>query len=266
MEVKHTSPLLPLRDIVVFPSMVIPLFVGRDKFDLEDNNLLYPPHKILPSNPSTTGDYRKLIVDSINNVQNAWVYPEKDNLQNIAGLYSVKVQLKDNSGKNIIDKSIKEVYNLLMQNRSIGTDFISITPLRKDEIKFEATITLDSFAVGEEVLAHIFKNIEEATSALTILIDEGADAIELMDDASLRTAKHIQNAPYNPSIIVDNSAGLLFEFQRKNQQEIDKMVTNGAHVVVAPVKGFENRLIAFLMLDLKKTNCKLIELVETKKQ
>ena len=31
MEVKHTSPLLPLRDIVVFPSMVIPLFVGRDK-------------------------------------------------------------------------------------------------------------------------------------------------------------------------------------------------------------------------------------------
>ena len=31
MEVKHTSPLLPLRDIVVFPSMVMPLFVGRDK-------------------------------------------------------------------------------------------------------------------------------------------------------------------------------------------------------------------------------------------
>ncbi len=49
------------------------------------------------------------------------------------------------------------------------------------------------------------------------------------------------------------------------QQEIDKMVTNGAHLVVAPVKGFEDRLIAFLMLNLKKTNCKLIELVEAKK-
>ena len=48
------------------------------------------------------------------------------------------------------------------------------------------------------------------------------------------------------------------------QQEIDKMVKNGAHLVVAPVKGFENRLIAFLMLNLKKTKCKLIELVETK--
>ncbi len=31
MEVKITQPLLPLRDIIIFPSMVTPLFVGRDK-------------------------------------------------------------------------------------------------------------------------------------------------------------------------------------------------------------------------------------------
>ena len=48
-------------------------------------------------------------------------------------------------------------------------------------------------------------------------------------------------------------------------QEIDKMITKGAHLIVSPVKGFEERLIAFLMLNLKKTNCKLIELVEAKK-
>ena len=49
------------------------------------------------------------------------------------------------------------------------------------------------------------------------------------------------------------------------QQEIDRMVKNGAHLVVAPVKGFDDRLLAFLMLNLKKTKCKLIELVETKR-
>ena len=27
----HRVPLLPLRDIVVFPHMVVPLFVGREK-------------------------------------------------------------------------------------------------------------------------------------------------------------------------------------------------------------------------------------------
>ena len=48
------------------------------------------------------------------------------------------------------------------------------------------------------------------------------------------------------------------------QQEIDKMVKNGARLVVAPVKGFEDRVIAFLMLNMKKTKCNLIELVGPK--
>ena len=48
------------------------------------------------------------------------------------------------------------------------------------------------------------------------------------------------------------------------QQEIDKMVKKGARLVVAPVKGFEDRVIAFLMLNMKKTKCNLIELVEAK--
>ena len=48
------------------------------------------------------------------------------------------------------------------------------------------------------------------------------------------------------------------------QQEIDKMVKNGARLVVAPVKGFEDRLIAFLLLNMKKTKCNLIELVGPK--
>ena len=31
MDVKISLPLLPLRDIVVFPHMIVPLFVGREK-------------------------------------------------------------------------------------------------------------------------------------------------------------------------------------------------------------------------------------------
>ena len=31
METTYVKPLLPLRDIVIFPSMVVPLFVGREK-------------------------------------------------------------------------------------------------------------------------------------------------------------------------------------------------------------------------------------------
>ena len=47
MDVKFTLPLLPLRDIVVFPSMVIPLFVGRDKSILALNEVMKKEKKII---------------------------------------------------------------------------------------------------------------------------------------------------------------------------------------------------------------------------
>ena len=47
MDVKFTLPLLPLRDIVVFPSMVIPLFVGRDKSISALNEVMKKEKKIV---------------------------------------------------------------------------------------------------------------------------------------------------------------------------------------------------------------------------
>ena len=47
MEVKITLPLLPLRDIVVFPNMVIPLFVGRDKSIATLNDVMKKDKKII---------------------------------------------------------------------------------------------------------------------------------------------------------------------------------------------------------------------------
>ena len=46
--------------------------------------------------------------------------------------------------------------------------------------------------------------------------------------------------------------------------ELGKMKKNGARIIVDAVKGFEDRLIAFVILDMKNTNCKLIELAEKK--
>ncbi len=47
MDVKTSLPLLPLRDIVVFPSMVIPLFVGRDKSISALNEVMKKEKKII---------------------------------------------------------------------------------------------------------------------------------------------------------------------------------------------------------------------------
>ena len=47
MDIKIEKPLLPLRDIVVFPNMVIPLFVGRDKSISALNEVMKKDKKIV---------------------------------------------------------------------------------------------------------------------------------------------------------------------------------------------------------------------------
>ena len=63
MEIKRKLPLLPLRDIVVFPSMVIPLFVGRDKSISALNEVMQGDKKIIlvTQKNSEVDDPKKMI-------------------------------------------------------------------------------------------------------------------------------------------------------------------------------------------------------------
>ena len=45
---------------------------------------------------------------------------------------------------------------------------------------------------------------------------------------------------------------------------IDEMTKKGGRLIVPPVEGFDGRQIAFVFLNMKKTNFNLIELVEIK--
>lgn len=57
---------------------------------------------------------------------------------------------------------------------------------------------------------------------------------------------------------------ICFEVEDINK-EIEKLVNKGGRIIVKPIKGFENRLIAFVMLNMKNTKCNLIELAEKRK-
>jgi methylmalonyl-CoA/ethylmalonyl-CoA epimerase len=48
-------------------------------------------------------------------------------------------------------------------------------------------------------------------------------------------------------------------------KEIKELEEKGGRVIVKPVKGFEDRLIAFILLNMKNTNCNLVELATEKK-
>jgi len=47
-------------------------------------------------------------------------------------------------------------------------------------------------------------------------------------------------------------------------EEVEKMRGIGARIIVEPTKGFEGRLVAFVLLNMKNTNCNFIELAEQK--
>lgn len=70
----------------------------------------------------------------------------------------------------------------------------------------------------------IFKNPEEAGKSIPFFKDLGADAIEFLDDASLKTAKHFQNAPYDAKSIKDDFTGILFEYQRNSSKQINHLL------------------------------------------
>jgi len=136
------------------------LLAYTDKFDLENNNLLIPAEKIFPSSALTPFDYRKIIIDQEDTVKNAWVNPIQDNVLGILGIYDVLIQLKDNLSEDQIQSSLKNIENILMENRSIATDFNPIIVLKKDVISLSADITINSFVLGESVLADIYHKIE----------------------------------------------------------------------------------------------------------
>lgn len=74
-----------------------------------------------------------------------------------------------------------------------------------------------------------------------------------------------KNSPI--SNFVENGGGihhLCFEV-KDIYNELDILKNKGARIIVEPVLGFENRLIAFVFLNMKNTKCNLIELAEMKK-
>ena len=99
--------------------------------------------------------------EQISNVKNAWVHPIEDNLIGLKGLYSILIQFTDEVSPNEIESTVVEIQDLLMKNRSIGTDIENINVLKKDHISISGDITLNSFALGETVLAEIYQEIEK---------------------------------------------------------------------------------------------------------
>ena len=124
----------------------------------------------------------------------------------------------------------------------------------------------------------VVKNIQESLGELTKFLDFKETTVPIgvksqkvnvcflkTSDVFIELIEPITND--SPVKTFSESGGgfhhLCFEVDNVSE-EIKTMKQKGARVIVEPTIGFEDRLIAFILLNLKNTNCNLIELVNKK--
>jgi hypothetical protein len=123
------------------------------------------PNEIFPCNALTINDYRKLIFDSIFELNNVWVLPLSGKTSSMNGLYKILLDVNDGvkeeeARKEVIQKT-KEVY---WNNRNICEDIEDIKILKHVPASFHANIEIDGKKDGESILAQIYFRLNEYLS------------------------------------------------------------------------------------------------------
>ena len=184
MDVKIEKPLLPLRDIVVFPNMVIPLFVGRDKSISALNEVMKKDKKIIlvTQKNSEIDDPKKNDIYTIGcegNILQLLKLPDGTVKVLVEGFKRVKIlDFKDD------DKFIKCEYTHLQDVLSKSEDLM---PLAMAAIKKLEKLTSINKKISTETInnikkltdvSHIADNI---SSHLTTSIPEKQQIFETID-------------------------------------------------------------------------------------
>ena len=175
MDVKLKLPLLPLRDIVVFPSMVIPLFVGRDKSITALNEVMKDQKKIIliTQKNSEVDDPKKndiFLYGCESNILQLLKLPDGTVKVLVEGTKRVKIQdFKDDEkfisctyeyqdDINIEDKeinslalsAIKKLEKLTTVNKKVSSDIIENIKQLKDPSK-----------IADNIASHLNTSISE---------------------------------------------------------------------------------------------------------
>ena len=175
MDIKISSPLLPLRDIVVFPNMVIPLFVGRDKSISALNEVMKKDKKIIlvTQKNSEIDDPKKtdiFLYGCEGNILQLLKLPDGTVKVLVEGIKRVKIlDFKDNEKfitceysqyKDVIDNeedlyplaatALRRLEKLTSINKKISNETINTIKRLKDPSK-----------IGDNIASHISATISE---------------------------------------------------------------------------------------------------------
>ena len=175
MDVKISLPLLPLRDLVVFPSMVVPLFVGRDKSISALNEVIKKDKKIILvtqknseiDDPKKTDVFTygcegnilqllklpdgtvKVLVEGIRRVK-ILDFQENDNFITCEFIHFNDINDKDEDLFSLANNAIKRLEKLTSINKKISSETINSIKEIKEPSK-----------IADNIASHITATISE---------------------------------------------------------------------------------------------------------
>lgn len=229
------------------------LFFSSNSEDREFTKTFYKPTEILPASPITISDYRKLLIDNINEVKNAWLVPKKQSSlgAKITGLYEVLVLLDEEKfDRNYITN---KVLTLLNDNRNLCEDFESIRILEPEQITIEADISISPNSVGEAIIARIISK----------LLDHFAPQISLYNlDEMIDRGYKYEDAFNNPP--VENGFVLDSELERSTLAKVSKLFKSDIIKIISETEGVSEVINFKIFKNGKEINTELIQLDDYK--
>ena len=233
MDLKISLPLLPLRDIVVYPNMVIPLFVGRDKSISALNEVMKKDKKIIlvTQKNSEIDDPKKTDVFMYGcegNILQLLKLPDGTVKVLVEGIKRVKIlDFKDNEKfitceythyKDVINNdedlyplaatAIRRLEKLTSINKKISNETINTIKQLKDPSQ-----------IADNIASHINATISEKQQ-----IFETAEVLIYGDGEQKRSFTYISDIVNGLSKLMDCEESGTFNFGSNNTWSINNVI------------------------------------------
>jgi len=126
------------------------------------DNGFFTPVSILPTTPITPTDYRRLLIDRVREIRNAWFDPIESHNRSYKGLFRIRIQLVKGIDHTLrTDEIIDKVSSLVMANRNLCEDLEEVIVLGTEYLTLSAAISIEADAFGEKVLASILHTTDQ---------------------------------------------------------------------------------------------------------
>lgn len=124
----------------------------------------FQPQEILTTAPVTLNDYRILVVDQIEEINNLYLEVERDIHKNATGRYRCFLYLADGLSAQAQANLPTRVLALLNQYRNLGEVFYRPETLREETIYLAGEVLLNTSAVADEVYKQIVQTLRNYVS------------------------------------------------------------------------------------------------------